>query len=552
MTRKIIFFLFSIVLLMSCMSVVFAEPATVTNNGNTRVRAQYFKEGQYHNIYLNPGETQTLPGGVEKVKVMREIGEWAAPLPSGMILEVEVKIGDQSIGKSTWYGDKVFFDIPSEAPPSSTRAGASATTTDTLKPKVAVITPQPPAKNNTGLFFLQQWQFMALILLLILPVILALVRSFRLPGFRGGELDSGFRGRNLGFGLLAGLALGFWGFFGYRAFGDNTGLLPFLAQDLYTLPLFLLVFAGNLLGGSLPEILNIFPSPLVIILFWMILGGCLGSLVGSVRSPILHGLISVLALLPFLIFVQGGLLGQRAYAWQSGYREVLPIQEGAFASLLLIPLILIILFNYIKPYHGYINRGPSGESRRLISAGGCLIAIVSLLLGLSIGGFGLWAYPAYAQHSFLGPVLTGIVSLPLMLGIPLLDINLTVMGFWGVSCCGLGCALSQRSCWGNCVLCGAPPALIAFLILITGLLMGRDVFREMDSHIYEQVMDMDYGLPPERGDLPDEVLDAYAEMRARGFGDQFGNDHLHDHDDLGSDIKFDLGGNVQVGEYNDR
>ena len=97
---KSVFALLLTLTLVSFSQTSYADPATVTNNGNTRVRVQYFETstGEYADMHLDPGETQTLPGGVEKVKIVREIGEWATPLPPDVTLDVEVKEGDQTVG----------------------------------------------------------------------------------------------------------------------------------------------------------------------------------------------------------------------------------------------------------------------------------------------------------------------------------------------------------------------------------------------------------------------------------------------------------------------
>ena len=115
--QKILFFVFNLFLVGS--PALWADPATVTNDGNVTVRVQYkTPDGDYQDLgHLKPGETADVPGGVEKVKIVREPGEWASPLKPGENLDVEVKEGDKVTGRMTWYGDKVFFDGLTEAPP---------------------------------------------------------------------------------------------------------------------------------------------------------------------------------------------------------------------------------------------------------------------------------------------------------------------------------------------------------------------------------------------------------------------------------------------------
>lgn len=80
--------------------------ATVTNNGNITVRVQYkTPDGQYQDLgYVKPGETIDVPGGVEKVRIVRDPGEWAAPLKPGQILDVGIKEDGKVTGKMDWYG----------------------------------------------------------------------------------------------------------------------------------------------------------------------------------------------------------------------------------------------------------------------------------------------------------------------------------------------------------------------------------------------------------------------------------------------------------------
>ncbi len=99
---------------------VFAEGATVTNGGNIPVTVQY-KGGNsdYQDMTLKPGETKELPGGVEKVKVVREPGQWASPKKPGEEIKVTVKEEGKEVGTAGWYGDKVFFSSPTGSPQSS-------------------------------------------------------------------------------------------------------------------------------------------------------------------------------------------------------------------------------------------------------------------------------------------------------------------------------------------------------------------------------------------------------------------------------------------------
>lgn len=104
---------------------------------------------------MKPGKTVDVPGGVEKVRIVRDPGEWAAPLKPGEILDVEVKEGDKVIGKMDWYGDKVFFDGLSQGTPlvstgdvpSGSQKGP-ALPRNPEPPKEESLTPQPEVESE--------------------------------------------------------------------------------------------------------------------------------------------------------------------------------------------------------------------------------------------------------------------------------------------------------------------------------------------------------------------------------------------------------------------
>ena len=122
MKLKIKFFLFFVFACCGLFPVIlFADAATVTNTGNVPVRVQY-KTGNsdYQDQTLKPGESKELPGGVEKVKVSREQpGEWASPLKPGQEVQVTVKEGNKPVGTLKGFGDKLIFDHPTAAPPTT-------------------------------------------------------------------------------------------------------------------------------------------------------------------------------------------------------------------------------------------------------------------------------------------------------------------------------------------------------------------------------------------------------------------------------------------------
>ena len=98
-----------------------ADPTTVTNTGNVTVSVQYkTADSDYQDQNLKPGESKELPGGVEKVKLSREQpGEWASPQKPGQEIQVTVKEGTKTVGKMNGFGDKLIFDQPTTAPPTT-------------------------------------------------------------------------------------------------------------------------------------------------------------------------------------------------------------------------------------------------------------------------------------------------------------------------------------------------------------------------------------------------------------------------------------------------
>ena len=100
---------------------LFADTTTVTNTGNVPVRVQY-KSGSsdYQDQTLKPGESKELPGGVDKVRTAREQpGQWASPLKPGQDVQITVKEGNKPVGALKGYGDKLIFDHPTVAPPTT-------------------------------------------------------------------------------------------------------------------------------------------------------------------------------------------------------------------------------------------------------------------------------------------------------------------------------------------------------------------------------------------------------------------------------------------------
>ncbi len=328
--NKTLFLFLSLFLLYSS-ATLWAATTTVTNDGNITVRVQYkTPDGDYQDLgHLKPGETADVPGGVEKVKIVREPGEWAAPLKPGEDLDVEVKEGDKVIGKMTWYGDKVFFAGLTEAPP-MVGTGTGAQTPEPPKQEPVSPTPEPqpepvppstPEKPEGGetpqqpnapnwpwyggmgdyLFFLE--------LFLMWPFLIFLwFRSWTQPRYylngewvEGSGLGWGWgwnRGGGCGRygmmnGFFLGLALGGMALWGHSFFSQGAGFLQLFGRDLYAFP-YLLLSQLHWMSGGLPE-------SLFIILFWTLLCTSCGAFAGVIplkwlyASPFFFGDLAVIS-----------------------------------------------------------------------------------------------------------------------------------------------------------------------------------------------------------------------------------------------------------------
>lgn len=539
------------------LSAVYASPATVTNEGNFTVRIQYkTPDSPYQDIYVKPGETVSVPGGVEKVKVVREIGEWGGPLRPGQTLRVVVKEGDQTAGVLTWFGDKAFFSQLTEgAPPPPVQINNQPPLVEeTPQPETPANEPPPTstgtetkpdsseqAQTHEGIPWwpwfggIDGWLLFPMLMLMMLPFILGLGRSFIWPRFANGPLYPGPRWDFIILMVGLGLLLSGWGIFGYGhyhengggSFDDDEGFFPFFARDLFWFPLFLALKCSRLFGipgtwflsGAMPQIL--------ILTFWMTTCTGLGRLVGLMRAPWLYGLLTLLAVPPFLVFLLG-LNGANAYSGFSEYSEM-PLYSGAFSSLFIIPLLFLMLLQFQRPYGGW-REAPLG--------GGCLTPGIGLCLGLVLSGFTLWGWNHNGPHTPFYPLFYGLASLPLMSGFQDFGWLACLFLFWpflfGLCGWGLGrCGLN------NLVWLSAFPALIGLLFFNATFYIGDDMrmsermFWARERVFYEMGMESAYDYDDDGKPLPPEAfgddIDPAKTMRALS--------------DLGREIMMESNGN---------
>lgn len=369
--------LFLTLLFLSFSPQVFAAPATVTNNGNIPVRVQSkTPDGQYQDLgQVKPGETVEVPGGVEKVRIVREPGEWAKPLDPGQVLDVVVKEGGQEAGRMDWWGDKVFFDGLTEAPPVTTPPPVTEprppTPAESVPPAVEPKTETPPAAPQepaqpeteqpaanwpwTGggmmdyFFFLQMFA-------LFLPFLFLMLRNrFRpqvldLDGVKVGKWQWGWGWQGSGcgmkaiqMGLVFGLTLGMLWIWGHGQFaGGNTGFFPRIGQDFFSFPYYLL---GNFLRptGSMADIFFVTG-------FWMVLmTGC--GMMGSIM-PIsaLYSAPALMMIAPFFLLMRGCAGGQ-AFGLDGGYGGDYDYYPEAWASGCgFVSMITTMLLDWADPY----------------------------------------------------------------------------------------------------------------------------------------------------------------------------------------------------------
>ncbi len=514
----------SFLFLMGVTTVLWAATATVTNNGNIPVRVQYkTPDGQYQDLgHVQPGETVNVPGGVEKVKIVREPGEWAAPLRPGEVLDVEVKEGDQVTGKMNWYGDKVFFGGLTEGLPSVTIGTVSSGNQIPQKPEppkeepATISSPQPSPQGGEGegfqpsdqnnepqtqqvpspsgrgqgegnlnwpwyggigdsIFFIQlfvMWPFLFFLWF----------RSWRQPGYyldgewvEGDELGWGWGWQGGGscarfalmISFLFGLGLGGIALWGHANFVPGDGLVARFGQDLYSFPYFLFSQFGLGTGGG---------SELsFILLFWTLTCTSFGGLAGVIPLKGLYATPFFLALLPFFLFTRGcaGCLGPESFAYDGGYKGMQPY-PGALASLFLLVILFAFVLDWFDPYYYESEENYEDVQRHKKEAWWDFLDGNSWPLLVFLTGGCLCCF--YGEAYYYGwdyAIGSYFYDAPVSLGLNFIPAPLMIFLFWMILFGGLARSYYSdlsRFWFYLCLI----PAFLVFLFLMTGDYPQRD------------------------------------------------------------------------------
>lgn len=527
-------FFFLILFLLFGSAVSWAAPATVTNNGNMTMRVQYkTPDGQYEDLgYVKPGETVNVPGGVEKVRIVRDPGRWAEPLKPGEVIDVVVKEGDKTTGTMTWYGDKVFFDglsegapavavgVPTENQPIPKEEPVSPGPEPKTEPKPEITTPPTPtekteADKTPALPQSSNWPWYGgwwdsvfmLQLFFMWPVFLLLWwRNMRQTRFYLGErwVDESGAGWGWGWsdgggcgrygtlnGFFLGLALGTIALWGHSRFPDEPGFLPLFGQDLYAFPYFLLSLFHLTAGG--------FPDALFVILFWMIICTSCGALSGFIPLKGLYAAPFFMMILPFILLTRGCSCSH-PFGCDGGY-EGIPPYPPAFASFVFLLLLAAFFLDLADPYYESDGRGEAPNSSL-----GCLLFFVFLLGGCvpSVSGI------AY-EYGWDSAIAWYFHDTPLMLGLNFIPPVAMIALFWMLPAGVLGWSFyshPMRFAFYSCF-------TLAFLALLF-LTMGNYPQRHLDFYqeplLYRHVQNI---LAPIVGEQvsgqPSESEDSFAD-----------------------------------------
>lgn len=91
-----------------------AAPTTLTNDSDSTVKIQYeTTDSKVKDFVIKPNEIMQLPSGVEKIKLIKDSTAVEKNNPE---INVIVQTGDQILGTLSRYGDRLFFDKPTDLP----------------------------------------------------------------------------------------------------------------------------------------------------------------------------------------------------------------------------------------------------------------------------------------------------------------------------------------------------------------------------------------------------------------------------------------------------
>ncbi len=530
MPKHKIVFLFILFLVCSA-GALWAAPATVTNDGNITVRVQYkTPDGQYQDLgHAKPGETINVPGGVEKIRIVREPGEWARPLKPGEILDVEVKEGDKVTGRMNWYGDKVFFQGLTEGLPAvqigTTPSTAQVNPSAPQNPEPPKSEPPhaPPQKPEGGetpkqtepvnwpwYGGLEDYLFSVGLFLLWLPFLFLAYRHWSTPRyyFDGEYIESSRLGWGWGwdetgcgrygilYGFLVGLALGGVALWGHSF--SSPGFLPLFGRDLYSFPYYLL----SELHWNLGE----FSDGLFILLFWTLICTSFGVLSGFMPFKWLYATPCFLAILPLFLFMRGCSCSH-PFVFDGGYGGDAELYPPAFATFSSFSLFVSCFLDWVDPYYemdwdeedhvaealwDFFHGNP--WPMLVFLTGGCLCCFYGAAYYYG------WDY-AIGSYFYDAPMSLGLDFIP-----PLLMIVLFWMGLAGK----LGWASYSEPARLPFYLCWIP-AFLVLLMLTTGNYPQRDL-----SYIYRKPLINVYEYK--------NILPQRTSQQPSGPGDQFGDE----------------------------
>lgn len=337
--------------------------------------------------------------------------------------------------------------------------------------------------------------------LLLLPVIFCIALTFQRPPELVPDLPRdyfgilGSRNRRILLGVLFGLVLALFALRS-QSFRPAGGAPYAIASGLYALPMLLGRFWLNM------------PDVVVVYLFWTVVCGTLGGLVGRYRGRIVYSVALVFALLYPCLFTMRGCVPEGGLSLSNTYLDY-PSHLAAFSPLLLIGLLLAVAVHFrrfpLSPADDGYTEAWLRFTRRNILLGMLIGSILALFtfgaLAMSVN------FPAYSE-----PFARGLYFLPLFFW--LLSTRLLVFSapagvilFWTLLMGAIGWYLRKkisRIVFVLTLLC----ALFPLVVFMRGCEQGtRTIAVHVPAIAYELV----------REDLGDEAAKEFVE---KNFGDE--------------------------------